>query len=115
MAEQLQLFALFAASGVAAGLLWTLTHFWCKGKAANTITDLLYCALVSYLLFMFNLYCNYGRLQPYIVFAFALGAFIYAKTSHSYLDKALSALYNNFTKTIREKSDAKRQKDDAHH
>ena len=102
------------AAGVAAGLLFTLTHFWCKGKLALLITDILYCALVSYLLFTLNLYCNYGRAQLFVIFSFALGAFLYAKTSHSYLDKALLSLYNNFTKELREKSHAKGQKNDAH-
>lgn len=113
MAKQLELFALFAAAGVGAGLLWTVTHFWCKSKFTAAVTDLLYCALASYLLFTLNLYCNYGRVQLYVIFAFALGAFIYAKTSHSYLDKALSSLYNSLTEKLREKSDAKGQKDDA--
>lgn len=111
---QLELFALFVAAGVAAGLLFTLTHFWCKGKLALLITDFLYCALVSYLLFTLNLYCNYGRVQLFVIFSFSLGAFLYAKTSHTYLDKVLLSLYNNFTKELREKRYVKGQKNDAH-
>lgn len=103
--EQLYVFAVFVALGVALGIVYLLGIGVFRRKVSGLIFDAVFGFAAIYLVWKVNLETNNGEFRLFIVVGLALGVILAYATCKTALDKVSCLLYNLFTTKMVDKDD----------